>query len=154
KEPVHVTKILPPEEWPDAELLARFVQRRDESAFAELMRRHGPVVRATCRRALGETPDADDAFQAVFLILARKAATLRNRQLLGPWRHTVAVRAATRARLAARHRLAHERPVTTMPEPAAVATEPIDWLPLLDAEIQRLPERYRVPLVLCELQGK
>ncbi len=133
---------------PDALLLACYVEGRDEAAFTELVRRHGPVVRAACRRALGETPDADDAFQAVFLILARKAGTLRNAPLLGP------VRAAGRARLLIRRRLARERPVSTMPEPVAAAPEPVDWLPLLDAAIQRLPDRYRLPLVLCELQGK
>ncbi len=139
---------------PDALLLACYLEGRDEAAFTELVRRHGPVVRAACRRALGETPDADDAFQAVFLILARKAVTLRNAQLLGPWLHTVAVRAAGRARLLIRRRLARERPVSTMPELVVTAAEPVDWLPLLDAEIQRLPDRYRLPLVLCELQGK
>jgi RNA polymerase sigma factor (sigma-70 family) len=139
---------------PDALLLACYLEERNEAAFTELVRRHGPVVRAACRRALGETPDADDAFQAVFLILARKAATLRNSQMLGPWLHTVAVRAAGRARLLIRRRLARERPVSTMPEPAVISPEPVDWLPLLDAEIQRLPDRYRLPLVLCELQGK
>jgi RNA polymerase sigma factor (sigma-70 family) len=112
------------------------------------------VVRAACRRALGTSPDADDAFQAVFVILARKAAKVRRAALLGPWLHTVAVRAAARARLLARRRQAHERTVTTMPEPADPAPEPLDWLPLLDQEIQRLPERLRVPLILCELEGK
>ena len=87
----------PLELLPDGELLARFVRRRDEEAFTEIVRRHGPVVRAACRRTLGETPDADDAFQAVFLILARKAGTLRNASMLGPWLHTVAVRASGRA---------------------------------------------------------
>src|SRR5205807_623553 len=83
-----------------------FVQRRDQAAFAELVRRYGPLVRAACRRALGDGPDADDAFQAVFLILARKAHTVRGAGLLGPWLHTVAVRAAARARVQARRRLA------------------------------------------------
>jgi RNA polymerase sigma factor (sigma-70 family) len=139
---------------PDAELLTRFVKRRDEAAFTELVRRHGPVVRAACRRTLGETPDADDAFQAVFLILSQKAGTLRQASLLGPWLHTVAVRAAGRARLLACRRMARERQVVSMPEPVNVAErESGDWLPLLDAEIRRLPERMRVPLVLCELQG-
>jgi RNA polymerase sigma factor (sigma-70 family) len=138
----------------DDELLAAFVQRRDQAAFAELVRRYGPLVRAACRRALGGGPDADDAFQAVFLILARKAHTVRSAALLGPWLHTVAVRAAARARMQARRRQARERQVSAMPEPAAdPPQEPNDWLPLLDAELQRLPERLRRPLVLCELQG-
>jgi RNA polymerase sigma factor (sigma-70 family) len=138
----------------DPALLRRFLDRRDEDAFAELVRRHGPVVRAACRRALGESPDADDAFQAVFMILVRKVKTLRNAQLLAPWLHTVAVRAANRVRLLASRRWARERTVETMPEVAAEPQEPKDWLPLLDAEIQRLPQRLRVPLILCELEGK
>jgi RNA polymerase sigma factor (sigma-70 family) len=138
----------------DAAVLARFIERREEAAFAELVRRHGPVVRTACRRALGASPDADDAFQVVFVILARKAATLRNAALLGPWLHTVAVRAANRARQAVRRRQHRERQVAAMPEPALPPPEPDDWLAVLDAEIQRLPERLRVPLVVCELEGK
>lgn len=139
----------------DSEVLERFLERRDEGAFAELVHRYGPVVRAVCRRALGDSPDADDVFQTVFLILARKAGTLRNAALLAPWLHTVTVRAAERARLLARRRQARERLVTSMPEPFYVPPPaPGDWLPLLDAEIQRLPARLRVPLVLCELEGK
>ena len=84
-------------------MLARFIERRDEEAFAELVRRHGPMVRAACRRALGESPDADDVFQCVFLILARKAGTLRNAMLLGPWLHTVAVRASAHPESAVVH---------------------------------------------------
>jgi RNA polymerase sigma factor (sigma-70 family) len=139
---------------PDAELLARFVYSRDEAAFAELVRRHGPKVRATYRRSLGDTPDADDAFQAVFLVLARKAAALRDPALLAPWLHTVAVRTARRAKALAVRRLAHERPVTVMPDPADdLPDDASDWLPILDEELQRLPEKYRAPLVLCELLG-
>src|SRR5262249_36976287 len=129
-------------------------EQREDAAFAELVRRHGPVVRAACHRALGASPDADDAFQVVFVILARKAATLRNSARLGPWLHTVAVRAANRVRQMARRRQDREPQVSAMPEPALPPPEPDDWLPLLDAEIQRLPERLRVPLVLCELEGK
>src|SRR5262249_37685457 len=135
----------------DAAVLARFLDRREDVAFAELVRRHGPVVRAACRRALGDTADADDAFQVVFLILARKPRTLGSAARLGPWLHTVAVRAANRVRQPAGRRRDRERQVSAMPEPALSPPEPDDWLPLLDAEIQRLPDRLRVPLVLCEL---
>jgi RNA polymerase sigma factor (sigma-70 family) len=138
----------------DSDVLARFIERREDASFAELVRRHGPVVRAACQRALGASADADDAFQVVFMILARKAATLRDAALVGPWLHTVAVRAANRVRQMARRRHRRERQISAMPEPALPATEPRDWLPLLDAAIQRLPERLRVPLVLCELEGK
>jgi RNA polymerase sigma factor (sigma-70 family) len=145
---------MPLEAVPDGLVLRRFIERREEDAFAELVRRHGPLVRAACKRALGASPDADDAFQAVFLILSRKAAALRNVDLLGPWLHTVAVRAASRVRKAARRRHSRERQVASMPEPAVEPPEPTDWLAVLDAEIQRLPEHLRVPLVLCELEGK
>jgi RNA polymerase sigma factor (sigma-70 family) len=139
----------------DRALLSRFVTDRDEAAFAELVRRHGQMVRATCRRFLGDTPDADDAFQAVFVILARKANSVQRGTLLGPWLHTVAVRAASRARATTRRRLSFERPVTAMPEPALTpADPPSDWLPLLHEELEHLPAKYREPLVLCELQGR
>jgi RNA polymerase sigma factor (sigma-70 family) len=137
----------------DAELLARFMASRDQAAFAELVRRHGPMVLATCRRSLGAAPDVDDVFQSVFLVLARKAAALRDRAVLGPWLHTIAVRTARRAKAAAVRRLERERVVTAMPEPVGVPEEPDGWLPLLDEELQRLPEKYRRPLILCELQG-
>jgi RNA polymerase sigma factor (sigma-70 family) len=138
----------------DSELLERFIHRRDEAAFAELVQRHGPMVRATCRRSLAGAPEADDAFQAVFLVLARKAAGVRERWLLGPWLHTVAVRTSRKARALIERRRIRERPVREFPEPArAIPDDPHDWLPLLDAEIQRLPEKYRQALVLCELEG-
>jgi RNA polymerase sigma factor (sigma-70 family) len=138
----------------DTELLDRFVRARDESAFAELVRRLGPMVRATCRRSLGDTADADDAFQASFLVLARKAGAVRDAALLGPWLHTVAVRTARRAKAVAARRQAHERQVTTMPDPPAeLPADANEWLPLLDEELQRLPAKYRAPLVLCELLG-
>ncbi|HEV3144150.1 MAG TPA: sigma-70 family RNA polymerase sigma factor [Gemmataceae bacterium] len=138
----------------DAELLDRFLRARDEAAFAELVRRLGPMVRATCRRSLGDSPDADDAFQASFLVLARKAGAVRDAALLGPWLHTVAVRTARRAKALAARRQAHERLVTTMPDlPAELPAAANEWLPLLDEELQRLPEKYRAPIVLCELLG-
>jgi RNA polymerase sigma factor (sigma-70 family) len=138
----------------DQTLLQRYLQSGDEAAFAVLVRRHGPMVRATCRRCLGESPDVDDAFQVVFLVLARKAASIRRRELLGPWLHMVAVRAARRLRLRCAQRQARERPVTPLPEPAPrLPAEPLDWLPVLDDELRRLPQKYLRPLVLCELQG-
>jgi len=138
----------------DAELLDRFQRARDEAAFAELVRRLGPMVRATCRRSLGDSPDADDAFQAAFLVLARKAGAVRDAAFLGPWLHTVAVRTARRAKALAARQQAHERLVTTMPDrPAETQSDVNEWLPLLDEELQRLPEKYRAPLVLCELLG-
>jgi RNA polymerase sigma factor (sigma-70 family) len=137
----------------DQALLERFVRHKDGEAFAALVRRHGPMVRATCVRHLGDTPDADDAFQAVFVVLVRRAAVIYRRELLGPWLHTVAVRAARKAIALRQRRQSRERTVTHMPEPTLNPAEPRDWLPMLDDAVQGLPEKYRVPLVLCELQG-
>src|SRR5262249_38724379 len=109
----------------------RFLNDGDGEAFAELVRRHGPMVRATCRRCLGDVHDTDDAFQAVFLVLVNRARSISHRELLGPWLHTVAVRTARRALARRRRRLHHERTVTTMPEPTSPAEEPRDWLALL-----------------------
>jgi RNA polymerase sigma factor (sigma-70 family) len=139
----------------DLALLERFLAERDESAFAVLVGRHGPMVWATCRRALGDTPDAEDAFQAVFLVLLRKASSISRRELLGPWLHTVAVRTAGKVRARAARRQLHERVVTPMPEPTPTLPEDArDWQPLLDEELQRLPEKYRRALILCDLQAQ
>src|SRR5687768_13787292 len=92
----------------DAALLTRFVQQRDEAAFAELLRRHGPVVLGVCRRILLDPHDADDAFQAVFLVLARKAGAVRPPGMVGSWLYGVAVRTAKKARVAAARRWRRE----------------------------------------------
>lgn len=134
----------------DAALVSRFVDERDEAAFAELVHRHGPMVRATCRRLLGDSPDVDDAFQAVFVVLARKAGGVR--ALLGPWLHTVAVRTAQRARLARERRRQHEQQVAAMVNPEQRTQRDSDWLVWLDEELQALPRAYREALILCELQ--
>ena len=139
----------------DHALLERFLQERDEDAFEELMSRHGPMVRATCLRYLGNTPEVDDAFQAVFLVLVRKATHITNRRLLGPWLYTVTVRAARKVLAARRRTQFRERSVNPMPEPSLPpAAEPSAWLPLLDDALQSLPAKYRVPLILCELEGQ
>jgi RNA polymerase sigma factor (sigma-70 family) len=137
----------------DHELLTRFLQFREESAFEELVSRHGPMVRAVCRRVLGPTADADDAFQAAFLILLRKARSIRRTDLLANWLCAVAYRTSRQA-LRRRSRIgARERTGTDLPEPARPDDPPRDWLPLFDAALQRLPAKYREPVVLCELQG-
>jgi RNA polymerase sigma factor (sigma-70 family) len=141
------------EQLSDHTLLERFTTQGDAAAFAELVRRHGPMVRATCRRHLGNTDDADDAFQCVFLVLVRRAGSIQHRTPLGPWLYTVAVRAARKALALRQRRLRRERPVTGEPEPTCSPAEPHDWLPLLDEAMQGLPEKYRVPLLLCELEG-
>ena len=137
----------------DHALLERFVGRTDEEAFAELVRRHGPMVRAACQRMLGDAHDADDAFQAVFLVLVRKAGSLRPERPLGPWLYGVAVRTARKA-LSRRHRRrSRERTVLPLPETPQRPEEPRDWLPLFDDALRSLPDKYRDPLVLCDLEG-
>ena len=137
----------------DRELLARFLRERDEAAFEELVGRHGPMVRAVCRRILGPTADADDAVQAAFLVLIRKARSIRQKDLVANWLCAVAYRTARQA-LRRRSRLgAREQTGAGLPEPARPDDPPRDWLPLFDAALQRLPSKYREPVVLCELQG-
>ncbi len=122
----------------------RFLEERDEYAFAELVVRHGAMVRATCLRYLGNTPEADDAFQAVFLVLVRKARHIANRDLLGPWLYTVAVRAARKALTVKQRLRSRERSVNPMPEPIVPGrVKSNDWLPLLDDALQSLPAKYR-----------
>ncbi len=137
---------------PDGDLLAAFLDRQDEAAFAELVRRHGPVVRLACRRMLPNPADADDAFQATFLVLARRGAGLDPAQPLGPWLYRVAVLTARTVRRGNARRFAHlEQPPTALAAPGA---ETVTDLRLdLDAALLALPEKYRTPLVLCHLQG-
>jgi RNA polymerase sigma factor (sigma-70 family) len=136
----------------DGQLLERYLSQRDEAAFATLVRRHGPMVLGVCRRALGNVTDAEDAFQATFLVLARKAASLTGRRTVGDWLHGVARRAALNARRAVARWRAKEQ---ALARPEAQPEEARnDWLPLLDGELARLPEKYRLPLVLCDLEGK
>jgi RNA polymerase sigma factor (sigma-70 family) len=139
----------------DHDLLERFVCRREEAAFEALVQRHGPMVLGLCRRVLNDAHDAEDAFQATFLVLVRRAGVVRNGGLLGPWLYGVAYRTALSARSERSRRRRHERRVAAMPEaePAAEAAW-TDLRPVLDEEVQRLPEKYRVPVVLCYLEGK
>ncbi|OAI46637.1 hypothetical protein AYO44_11010 [Planctomycetaceae bacterium SCGC AG-212-F19] len=138
----------------DDGLLARFTTDRDEAAFAELVRRHGPMVLGVCKRILRDPNDADDAFQATFLVLARKATPLDGRRPLACWLFTVARNLALNHRLAAARRRAREKEARAMR-----STEPgeqtawDDMGEVLDAELGRLPEKYRAPLILCHLQG-
>ena len=139
----------------DAELLEHFTARRDEAAFAALLRRHGPMVLAVCRRVLHHEADAEDAFQATFLILIRQAAGIARPAALGCWLHEVALRTACRARARSATRRRHERQVPPMPQQdfvAAVAWH--DLQPVLDEEVSRLPAKYREAFVLCCLQGR
>jgi RNA polymerase sigma factor (sigma-70 family) len=144
--------ITPPE---DAQLLERFLTQHDETAFETLLHRHGPMVLGVCRRLLTDPNDIDDAFQATFLVLIRKAHTLGRRERLANWLYGVAHRTALKARSQAAVRRAKERQVAAMS-----ATDPDqevlwrDMRPILDDEVRRLPEKYRIPVVLCYLEGK
>jgi serpin B len=139
----------------DGALLARFADDRDEAAFEMLFRRHGPMVWGVCRRPLGGAPDADDAFQATFLVLVRRARSIAKRDSVASWLHGVARRVALAARAGAARQRAHERRrAATPPEgPSAVGTG-ADLRQALDEELDRLPEKYRAPVVLCYLEGK
>ena len=143
-------------EWTDEELLDRFVSQRDGAAFEVLVRRYGPMVLGVCRRLLQHPQDAEDAFQASFLVLVRKAASLGQRELLGNWLYGVAYRTALRARAVALRRRKQEKQVSAMPEPE-IHDESEEWRdlrPFLDHELNRLPDKYRIPIVLCDLEGK
>ncbi|OJW05744.1 MAG: hypothetical protein BGO49_26955 [Planctomycetales bacterium 71-10] len=136
----------------DGDLLARFRAEGDQAAFEALVMRHGPMVRGVCRRLLRDDHDADDAFQATFLVLARKGAGLRDPDRLGPWLYGVASRVAAKARVrSARHQA---RPLTDdLPAREDARAEWSDVLPILDAELARLPSAQRDVLVACLLQG-
>src|SRR5262245_39948694 len=137
----------------DGDLLRAVSAGRDEEAFAELVRRHGPLVLSVCRRVLSDRPEADDAFQAVFLVLARKAGTVRRPEQLGNWLYGVSLRCARRAKAAAGARWAREVPMTDVPAPSRPESDWADVRPVLDAEIAALPDKLRAALVACELQG-
>jgi RNA polymerase sigma factor (sigma-70 family) len=141
----------------DGQLLARFVAARDEPSFASLLRRHGPMVLGVCRRVLRDFHDAEDAFQATFLILARKAPSVVKHESVGCWLYAVAYNTALEAARANALRRARERQARNMPQPEAslsgVPAELADLTPLLDREVNRLSERYRSAVVLCDLEG-
>lgn len=144
----------------DEALLARYAASKDEHVFETLVERHGPMVLATCRAVLQHEHDAEDAFQATFLVLARKAGTIRAGDALGGWLHRVALRISIEATHAARRRRQTEREAMTMALAQATRVAPgpeldpdSDWQPILHHEIDRLPEGQRLPVVLCDLEG-
>lgn len=137
---------------PDDELVGRYARARDEDAFAELVRRHGAMVLAVCRRVVRNAADADDVFQATFLVLARKAGSIRPPGAVGAWLHGVAFRTARNAaRRAARRREMEKRVPPREPTPDAPAA---DVRPILDAELDRLPRKFAQVLVLCDMEGQ
>jgi RNA polymerase sigma factor (sigma-70 family) len=140
---------------PDPDLLGRFLATRDEQAFALIVRRHGPMVFGVCRRVTGNYHLAEDAFQAVFVVLAAKAGTVRPRAALSAWLYGVAYRTALRARTVSDNRRRREALVETLPEVACQPLNPsevADEAAVLDEEIARLPEHLRAAVVLCELE--
>ncbi|HEY2909314.1 MAG TPA: sigma-70 family RNA polymerase sigma factor, partial [Gemmataceae bacterium] len=138
----------------DADLLARFTESSDEAAFELLVRRHSGMVYAACRRLLHDHNDADDAFQAVFLILARKAGSIARAEVVAGWLHRVAVRAALHLRAARARRHNREQPgVEQLPAPGE-SSDAGELARVLDEEIGRLPSRNRTAFILCCLEGK
>jgi RNA polymerase sigma factor (sigma-70 family) len=140
----------------DSQLLARYCRSNDPAAFEALVNRHGPMVLATCRAVLRNEHDVEDAFQATFLVLAKKAGSIKGAEALGGWLHRVAYRASVQASVQARKRRRKEAEASAMAPPDA--SRPAlevdhDLRPILHEEIERLPEGHRLPVVLCDLEG-
>jgi RNA polymerase sigma factor (sigma-70 family) len=154
----HLRRLAGPGEKPDltdGELLRHFLARHEEAAFGILVQRHGPLVLGVCRRILRDPDLADDAFQATFLVLVRRAGSIRDPGSLASWLYGVARRVALKARAEAARRRSREREAVDMPSPQP--RDETSWNELravLDEELARLPEKYRAPLVLCYLEGK
>ena len=139
----------------DGDLLERFVSSGDQDAFTTLVERHGPMVLGLCRRVLRGAHDAEDAYQATFLVLARKAASIRKTDALASWLHGVAYHAACNLRRAESRRVAHQAPRQEVVQ--ADPAEEISWREVrsaIDKELALLPRRYRAPLILCYLEGR
>ena len=146
-----------------AALLERYLTGADaeaQEAFQALVVRHGPMVLGICRHVLTEEHEAEDAFQATFLVLAQKGSTIRNRNVLAGWLHEVAHRIAIKARVSVVRRRTLERqamamsPPTIEPDKQDEAAAWNELRPVLHAEVDRLPEKYRLPVILCYLEGK
>jgi RNA polymerase sigma factor (sigma-70 family) len=141
-------------EMTEKQLLERFIAENDQAAFRTLVELHGPMVLGVCRSVLNESHDAEDAFQNTFLALVQNASTIRNRDSLGPWLHRVALRIARRARVRAGDRRARERRGSRSEADAPRVDSGFGSPEVLHEELKRLPDRYRLPLVLCYLEGK
>jgi RNA polymerase sigma factor (sigma-70 family) len=147
----------------DGQLLAAFIADRDADSFGLLVRRHGPMVLGVCRRVIGDHTTAEDAFQAAFLVLARRAPSVKPREQVGNWLYGVAYRTALKARAVLARRRSREKQVDVMPEPVArnsggtTSAGSPDWSdlqPVIDEELARLPEKLRGPVVLCDIEGR
>jgi RNA polymerase sigma factor (sigma-70 family) len=144
-----------PEDCTDGQLLECVIGRQDEAAFTALLRRHGPMVLGVCRRLLHHTADAEDAFQATWLVLLHRARSIRKREALGSWLYGVAYRTALKARAEVVRRRVHEGPLREVPIAPAIGDLAGEELRAeLDAEVNRLPLRYRAPVVLCYFESK
>jgi RNA polymerase sigma factor (sigma-70 family) len=146
--------LAPPSSDTDAHLLTRFAQLGDEQAFEILLERHGPMVWRTCRRVVRQAADVEDAFQATFLVLCRKGGSIGKRESLGGWLHRVAYRIALKANARRAFRTLDEGQVLTCDIDPAAAAMQSELRFHLDGALNRLPEKYRRPVVLCCLQGK
>src|SRR5262245_42006400 len=139
----------------DRRLMESFSADGDETSFEILVKRHGPMVLGVCRRVIGNLHDAEDAFQAVFLVLAKKAASIARCDLIGNWLYGVAYRTALQARGRLVRRRAQETQVRDMPQPAvAPECELHELHQVLDLELSRLADKFRAPIVLCDLEGR
>jgi RNA polymerase sigma factor (sigma-70 family) len=138
----------------DAALLQDYVTHQDEAAFESLLRRHGPMVFGVCRRVLRNQADAEDAFQATFLVLVRKAASIRSGAKVGNWLYGVAHKTALKARAMNRKRSIRERKAGTKTKSHGVEQDWGELQAILDAQLCLLPERYRAAIVLCDLEGR
>ncbi|MBL8793361.1 MAG: sigma-70 family RNA polymerase sigma factor [Planctomycetia bacterium] len=145
----------PQSEQSDGQLLDRFLIQHDQAAFEALVLRHGPMVQRLCRRILGDVHAAEDAFQAAFLVLARKAPSIRRRGSVGGWLYRVAYHAAVRAKTQTGRRQQREREAAAMqPTTDSTPSDARETVALVEEQLSRLPEKYRSPLVLCYLEGK
>ena len=151
----HLRQAIKTEGDSDALLLERYLADHCEIAFRELLDRHGPMVLGVCHRWLGGPHDAEDAFQAVFLVLARKAGSIHPPDAVGRWLYGTAVRTARKAK---HRRDRRERQQAILmrwqAEPSQLLADPVDWLPMLDEELNRLADKHRLPIILCDLLGR
>ena len=138
----------------DGELIGAFVESQSPAAFEELVCRHGPMVLGVCLRVLRHRQDAEDAFQAAFLVLARKAGSVSPRNAVGNWLHGVALQTAIRARAMTMKRLRREAPVPSVPETGVRAVQWDDMAAVLDEELGHLPDHYRAVILLCDVEGR
>lgn len=150
----HLSSPAGAEALPDGELVRRFASEGDERAFRTLVQRHGPMILATCRRILHDVHEAEDCLQATFLVLARKARSIRNQESLAGWLFRVATHIALQARARLARQRSEELAAATLPRADSAVPESEEVSRLLGEELHQLPEKYQGPLILCYLEGK